>query len=69
LAPAGTPREIIARLHRESVAILRAPESHERLVDAFAEVVGSSPDEFAAFIRTETAKWARVAKTAGIKPE
>ena len=69
LAPAGTPREIIARLHRESVAILRAPESHERLMDAYAEVVGSSPEEFAAFIKAETVKWAKLAKIAVIKPE
>jgi tripartite-type tricarboxylate transporter receptor subunit TctC len=69
LAPADTPREIISRLHRETVAILRAPESHDRLMEAYAEVVGSSPEEFAAFIRAETAKWAKVAKVAGIKPE
>jgi tripartite-type tricarboxylate transporter receptor subunit TctC len=69
LAPAGTPREIIARLHKETVAILRTPEATERLAGDSAEVVASSPEEFAAFIRAETVKWAKVAKAAGIQPE
>ena len=69
LAPAGTPHEIIARLHRESAAILRLPESRERIAGDGAEVVASSPDEFAAFIRAETVKWAKVARAAGIQPE
>jgi tripartite-type tricarboxylate transporter receptor subunit TctC len=69
LAPAGTPREIVARLHREAVATLRAPEYRDRIADAFVDVVGGTPEEFAAFIRSETAKWAKVAKAAGIQPE
>ncbi len=69
LAPAGTPREIIAMLHKETVPILRAPETNERLASDGAEVVASSPEEFAAFIKAETMKWAGVAKTAGIQPE
>ena len=69
LAPTGTPREIVARLYRESVSILRAPESVKRLASEGAEVVASTPDEFAAFIKTETVKWAKVAQAAGIRPE
>jgi tripartite-type tricarboxylate transporter receptor subunit TctC len=69
LAPAGTPREIIAMLHQETVPILRAPETSERLASDGAEVVASSPEEFAAFIKAETVKWAAVAKTAGIQSE
>ena len=69
LAPAGTPREIIILLHREAVSILRAPEARERLANDGAEVVGSSPEEFSAFLRAETVKWAKVAKVAGIQPE
>jgi tripartite-type tricarboxylate transporter receptor subunit TctC len=69
LAPAGTPREIIVLLHREAVSILRAPEARERLANDGAEVVGSSPEEFSAFLRAETVKWAKVAKVAGIQPE
>jgi tripartite-type tricarboxylate transporter receptor subunit TctC len=69
LAPAGTPREIIAKLHKEIVSILRAPETMERLAGDSAEVVASSPEEAAAFVKAETVKWARVAKAAGIQPE
>jgi tripartite-type tricarboxylate transporter receptor subunit TctC len=69
LAPAGTPREIVATLHREVVTILRTPEARERLTNIGTESVGSSPEEFAAFIKTETVKWAKVAKIAGIESE
>jgi len=69
LAPAGTPREIISMLHKEVVAILHTPEARERLANIGTEVVGSSPEEFAAFMKTETIKWAKVAKAAGIQPE
>jgi tripartite-type tricarboxylate transporter receptor subunit TctC len=69
LAPAGTSREIIAMLNKEVVAIVRSPEGRDRLGKIGAEVVGSSPDAFAAFIQSETVKWAKVAKIAGIVPE
>ena len=69
LAPAGTPREIIARLHKETVAVLRAPDTRERLASDGSEVVASSPEEFAAFLRTEIVKWAKVVKAARIQPE
>jgi tripartite-type tricarboxylate transporter receptor subunit TctC len=69
LAPAATPREIIARVHREAVAVLRTPEVSSRLVNDGAEVVAGTPEEFGAFIKAETLKWARVVKAAGIQPE
>ena len=69
LAPAGTPKEIIARLHKVSVAVLRSPDVAARLASDGAEVVAGSPEEFGAFLRAETQKWARVVKAAGIKPE
>ncbi len=69
LAPAGTPREIIARLHKEVIAILRTPEVKERLARDAIEVVGSSPEEFAAFVKAEVVKWTKVVKAAGIQPE
>ena len=69
LAPAGTPREIITRLHKEVTAILRTPEARERLVRDGNEVVAGSPEEFAAFIKAEIVKWAKVVKAAGIQPE
>ena len=69
LAPAGTPREIIERLHREAVAILRTTEVKARFSNEGADVVAGTPDEFAALLRREIDKWARVAKAAGIVPE
>ncbi len=69
LAPAGTPRAIVDRLHREIVRALKDPEVRDRLVADGAETVGSSPEEFAAYIRSESVKWAKVVKDVGIKPE
>ena len=69
LAPAGTPREIIDKLNKEVVAILRLPEITQRLAAENFEVVASAPHEFAQLIKTETVKWAKVAKIAGIELE
>ena len=69
LAPAKTPPEIIDRLHRKVVAILRAPDARERFASDGGELIASSPEEFAALLRTETVKWAKVAKAVGIVPE
>lgn len=69
LAPAGTPQEIIARLHREIAAIVRMPESTERLMSDGSEVIANSPEEFAAFYKAELAKWVAVVKSTGMKPE
>lgn len=69
LAPAGTPREIVTRLHVEIARTVRLPDLRARLAHDGAEPVGSTPEDFAALIRSETGKWARVAKTAGIRPE
>jgi len=69
LAPAGTPQDIIVRLHKETLAVLRLPASRQRVTADGADVVASSPGEFAAFLREETVKWAKVVKIAGIQPE
>ncbi len=69
LAPAGTPRPIIDRIHQETVRALRAPEVGKSLANEGADIVASTPEAFAAYIKSETAKWARVIKTAGIKPQ
>ena len=69
LAPAGTSRGIVLRLHDEIVRALRAPEVMQRLAADGAEPVGSSPEEFAAFIKSEIDKWAKVASAAGIRAE
>jgi tripartite-type tricarboxylate transporter receptor subunit TctC len=69
LAPAGTPRPIIERLHRNVAAALRAPDMKQQLAAEGAEVVAGTPEEFSAYLRSETEKWARVIKAAGIKPQ
>ena len=69
LAPAGTPRPIIDRLYREMSRVLRTPDMKERLAADGIEVLASTPEEFASFLKSETEKWARVFKAAGIKPE
>lgn len=69
LAPAGTPKDIVGRLHKETAAVLRSPEMKDRFAKDGTEPVASSPEEFAAYIRSETVKWAKVVKAAGITPE
>ncbi len=69
LAPVGVSRDIIARVNKETVSILRAPEVTERLAADGSFVVAGTPEEFGVFMRAETEKWAKVAKAAGIKPE
>ena len=67
--PAGAQSAIIARLNREIVAILHMPEVVERLSNQGAEPVGSTPEEFAAYIKSETVKWAKVVRESGAKAE
>ncbi|MGE5139166.1 MAG: tripartite tricarboxylate transporter substrate binding protein [Rudaea sp.] len=67
LAPAGTPQLIIDKLNAEIVRILRLPEITKRLATQGVDVIASSPEEFAAFIRQDVAKYAKLVKTAGIR--
>jgi tripartite-type tricarboxylate transporter receptor subunit TctC len=69
LVPAATPPEIINRLHKEVVAVLRTPQMKDRLAKDDAAVVGSSPAEFSAYLRSETIKWSKVLKAAGVEPQ
>lgn len=69
LAPAGTARDSINRLQSEVARILVLPDVRERLAADGADAVGSRPDEFAAYIRSELAKWGKVVKAGGIKLE
>jgi tripartite-type tricarboxylate transporter receptor subunit TctC len=69
VAPAGTPADIIARLHAEVTRALRAPEMIEKLAADGAEPVGTTPSEFAAHIRNELEKWSNVARAAKIEPQ
>lgn len=69
LAPAKTAPEIVARLEAEAIKATRAPEVAERLTASGAEPLGSTAAEFAALIRSEIEKWARVVKATGMKTE
>ena len=66
LAPAKTPKEIVARLNAEIDKVIRSPELSERFRNEVLEVVGGPPEVFGAFLRTEIDKYARVVKLAGI---
>jgi tripartite-type tricarboxylate transporter receptor subunit TctC len=66
-APAGTPRAIVDKIQSDVAKALSAPEVRERLVSQGAEPGGNTPDQFAAFIRTEVDKWARVVKVSNAK--
>ena len=69
MVPAGTPKDIIARLHRELVKALQAPEVVARLENEGAEIFGSTPEQAAAVVRADFDKWADVIKRSGIKPD
>ena len=69
LTTAGTPKDIAARLHAELVKALTSNELKERLTAAGIEPMSSTPEQFAAFIRSENARFAKVIRDAGIKPE
>ena len=67
LAPAGTPKSIIAKLHAEITRALQIPEIRERVAGFGFEPVGNSPEEFGEFIKADIAQWARVAKESGAR--
>jgi tripartite-type tricarboxylate transporter receptor subunit TctC len=67
LAPAGTPADVVGRLHAESAKALAKPEMRERLIAQGAIAVGNTPQEFGDFIKLEATKWARVVKVSGAK--
>ena len=69
LAPAGTPRAIVERLYQETSRALRSAEVKERVIGEGMEVVAGTPEDFAAYIKSETEKWQKVIKSAGIKPQ
>lgn len=69
LAPQGTPRAVVNRLSQELGKILKLPEIQTRLIQTGAEAAYSTPQELAERIKTETIKWSKVARAAGVKPE
>ncbi|MEI6304248.1 MAG: tripartite tricarboxylate transporter substrate-binding protein, partial [Betaproteobacteria bacterium] len=69
VVPAGTPREIVAKLNTEIVRVMRLPDTRERLSAAGIEPVGSTPEELGSFTRSETLKWGKIIKEIGLKIE
>jgi tripartite-type tricarboxylate transporter receptor subunit TctC len=69
LAPAGSPQDVIQKLAIETQRIMRLPDVRQALGSQGFEVVGGTPEEFAAFIRAETEKWTRIVKLTGAKAE
>ena len=69
LAPAGTPRAVVERLNQVLVKIVRSPEMAPALVGEGATAVGNTPAEFDAVIRADIAKWAKIIKEAGSRPQ
>jgi tripartite-type tricarboxylate transporter receptor subunit TctC len=69
LAPAATPREVVAALGNATARAARSPETRQRLIEQGADPVGNSPEEFAKLLRDEVAKYAEVVRLSGAKPE
>lgn len=69
VVPAGTPRQIIARLHAELMKAMSLPEIAEKLIAQGTDPMGTSPEAFGAFMKAETAKWALVLKSANIRAD
>jgi tripartite-type tricarboxylate transporter receptor subunit TctC len=69
VAPPATPRPIIERLHKATVTVLEMADVKQTLLDQGIEATTSSPEQFAAYIRSETGKWTKVIKSAGVKVE
>jgi tripartite-type tricarboxylate transporter receptor subunit TctC len=69
LAPRGTPAYVVMRLNREVVKVLKLPDVRERLAADGSEVLTSTPAEFAAFLKSENEKWARVVRDSGARPD
>ena len=69
VAPPNTPRAIIERLHQATVTVLEMPDVRQTLLDQGIEAAPSSPEQFAAYIKSETGKWTKVIKAAGLRSE
>jgi len=69
IAPLGTPKDIVTKLNGAFTQVLKTPEVQERLLGVGADVITSTPAEFGAFLKNETARWTKVMRDAGIKPQ
>ena len=68
-APAGTSRALVERINSESVRVLKSADVRERFMGVGLEAVGSSPEDFAAYIKSDVARWSKVIRDAGIRGE
>jgi tripartite-type tricarboxylate transporter receptor subunit TctC len=69
LAPAGTPADIVAKIHSDAMAVLGSTELQKSFATQGLDMAGGTPQAFGAFIRSEAAKFARIAKAGSIQPE
>jgi len=69
LVPAGTPRPIVDRLHAAMLKALAAPDVRQKFAEQSVEISGSTPEQFDAFVRAEIAKWSKVVKASGARPD
>jgi tripartite-type tricarboxylate transporter receptor subunit TctC len=67
VAPPATPRAIVERLHKATLTVLEMPDVRKTLLDQGIETAPSSPEQFAAYIKSETGKWTKVIQSAGVK--
>ena len=67
MIPAGTPKDVVARLHQEIVKVLHLPEINNRLSQEGATVVGNTPEQYQAIIRADIEKWAKIIKALGLR--
>jgi tripartite-type tricarboxylate transporter receptor subunit TctC len=69
LVPAGTPREVVGRLHADTAKAVRQPDVQKQLAGQGATTIGNTPEQFAAYIKSESAKWAKVLAASGVKAD
>jgi tripartite-type tricarboxylate transporter receptor subunit TctC len=69
LVPTGTPRDIVTRLHTDIAKVTRLPDVQKQLEGQGATTIGNTPEQFAAYIKSESAKWAKVLAASGVKAD
>ena len=69
VAPASTPREVVMRLQTEIHRVIALPEIRTKLAEQGLDIASNTPEQFAAYIKSETAKWAKLIREVGVKPE
>ena len=67
--PTGTPRDIVNRLHGDVAKAVRQPDVQKQLASQGATTIGNTPEQFAAYIKSESAKWAKVLAASGVKAD